>query len=96
MPDIEAAKFLNGAGALTMNVVVKRLPKPSIIDRCKFIGIRGGRRVWWDEQQQWYYTWDSQHGEVEAFTRLGRHVAVLDPSSGQSIKPAVKGRAINV
>jgi hypothetical protein len=40
-------------------------------------------------------TWDSLHGEVEVFNKRGRHLGVVDPISGEFLKPAVKGRKIS-
>jgi hypothetical protein len=42
------------------------------------------------------YTWDPLHGEIEVFTVRGRHVGVIDPLTGQQIKPAKKRRRIRV
>ncbi len=39
-----------------------------------------------------YYSWDNLHNEIEVFDRFGRHLGVLDPSTGRWIKEAVKGR----
>ncbi|MFW7209732.1 colicin E3/pyocin S6 family cytotoxin [Enterobacter sp. BNK-32] len=41
-----------------------------------------------------YYTWDSLHGEVEVFDKNGRHLGVVDPLTGITIKPAIRGRRI--
>lgn len=42
------------------------------------------------------YTWDGLHGEIEVFNNRGRHLGVLEPVNGMLIKPAQKGRKINV
>jgi hypothetical protein len=42
------------------------------------------------------YTWDELHGEIEEFNRFGRHIAVLNPTTGRRIKPGRKGRRIRV
>ncbi|MBX3446417.1 MAG: hypothetical protein KF765_06660 [Parvibaculaceae bacterium] len=59
-------------------------------------------RVSWSGEARWrsadgrrIYTWDRLHGEVEVFNQRGRHLGVLDPN-GLPIKPAVKGRSIDV
>ncbi|NOQ34701.1 MAG: hypothetical protein GQ569_02265 [Methylococcaceae bacterium] len=70
-------------------------PKPSILDNCKGIGIENGRKVYKDEKENLYYTWDSLHGEIEVFNKRGRHLGVADPITGKLIKPAVKGRKIS-
>lgn len=71
-------------------------PKPSILDNCVVHLISGGRKVWRTPEGDRYLTWDSLHGEVEVFNKRGRHIAVLDPVTGATIKPAVKGRRIDV
>ncbi|MBX3496217.1 MAG: hypothetical protein KF769_08240 [Parvibaculum sp.] len=59
-------------------------------------------RVPWKGEVRWrskdgrrIYTWDRLHGEIEVFNQRGRHLGVLGPS-GLEIKPAVKGRSIDV
>lgn len=52
--------------------------------------------VWRTRDGRIYYTWDSLHGELEAFNRRGRHLGAVDPMTGIAIKPAVRGRRINV
>lgn len=52
------------------------------------------RRRWKDASGQ-IYEWDYQHGELEVYTSKGRHTGVLDPY-GQLIKPAERGRKIDV
>ena len=43
-----------------------------------------------------YYSWDNLHNEIEVFDRFGKHLGVMDPTTGQMIKSAVKGRSINI
>lgn len=57
-------------------------------------GSSGGKAVYTDENG-FFYTWDSWHGEWEKFSRRGEHVGALD-ENGVPIKEAVKGRHINV
>jgi len=59
------------------------------------VGIEGGRKIYKDEQENVYYTWDSLHGELEIFNKNGRHLGVADPITGMLIKPAVRGRKIS-
>ncbi len=73
----------------------KPIPKPSILDGCEVVGIEGGRKVFKDPQTERYYTWDSLHGEVEIFSKKGKHLGVISPITGELIKPAVKGRKIS-
>jgi hypothetical protein len=42
------------------------------------------------------YTWDEYHGEIEVFSKRGKHLGVIDAISGEIIKDAVKGRTIDV
>ena len=62
-------------------------------DVCKVVD---SRKVWASPDRGRFYTWDSAHGEIEVFDRRGKHIAVVDPISGNVIKPAVEGRKINV
>ncbi|OUD15585.1 colicin E3/pyocin S6 family cytotoxin [Thioflexithrix psekupsensis] len=71
------------------------IPKPSILDTLRVVAIEGGRKVFKDDSQNIYYTWDSLHGELEAFNKNGRHLGVVCPKTGLSIKPPVKGRKIS-
>ena len=41
-----------------------------------------------------YYSWDNFHNEIEVFNRFGDHLGVMDPSTGDMIKIAVKGRKL--
>lgn len=76
-----------------MNVSV---PNPSILDGFQYLGLVNGQRLWKSQRGDRYYTWDRLHGEVEVFNRRGKHIAVVDPISGDIIKDAVKGRKIDV
>jgi hypothetical protein len=55
-----------------------------------------GESRWRDGTKQRIYTYDRRHGHIEAYTRRGRHVAVLDVETGERIGPAVNGRSIDV
>ncbi|NBY57342.1 MAG: hypothetical protein EBQ57_03255 [Actinobacteria bacterium] len=54
-----------------------------------------GQRIWISDDRRFRYTWDSLHGEVEVYSRRGRHLGVLD-CNGTTIGSAVKGRRIDV
>ncbi|WP_074202478.1 colicin E3/pyocin S6 family cytotoxin [Nitrosomonas cryotolerans] len=71
------------------------VPKPSILDNFRVVGIEGGRKVYKDDSENIFYTWDSLHGELEAFNKNGRHLGVVCPHTGFLIKRSVKGRRIN-
>jgi Cytotoxic len=74
----------------------KPIPRPSLLDTCDYLGYIYRERRWRDRLQNMLYTWDSLHGEIEAFSLRGEHRGALDPLTGQQIKPAVKGRRIRV
>ncbi|WLS78994.1 colicin E3/pyocin S6 family cytotoxin [Erwinia pyri] len=71
------------------------IPVPSILDGLLVAGIEGGRKVYKDNIENLYYTWDSMHGEIEVFNKRGMHLGVVDPVTGIIIKPAVRGRKIS-
>lgn len=73
----------------------KLVPKPSILDSCTVVGINGGRKVYKDNEEERFYTWDSLHGEIEVFNKQGIHIGVACPATGVMIKPAVRGRRID-
>lgn len=75
---------------------IKPVPKPSILDKQVPLGYVNGEKRWRSTDRQRIYTWDSLHGEIEAFTRRGRHIGACDPQTGMFIKDAVKGRRIDV
>ncbi|MOA42620.1 Cytotoxic [compost metagenome] len=59
------------------------------------VSIENGRKVFKDNYESIYYTWDSLHGELEVFNKNGRHLGAACPQTGVLIKPPVKGRRIN-
>lgn len=72
------------------------IPKHSILGALKVsVSIEAGRKVYKDESENVYYTWDSLHGEIEAFNKKGRHLGVACPHTGVLVKPAVRGRRIS-
>jgi hypothetical protein len=71
-------------------------PVPSILDGKQRWKVVDGRQVWKDENGERYYTWDSLHGEVEAFNKRGFHLGSLDAVSGAPLKGAVRGRRLDV
>ncbi|AWD13896.1 hypothetical protein FH505_00570 [Bacillus velezensis] len=77
-------------------MVHKILPRPSFLDNCLFLKIIEGRKVWRSRDGKRLYTWDSLHGEIEIFNKQGRHLGSAEPIFGELIKPAVKGRKLNV
>ncbi len=75
-----------------MSYVVK--PFPCFIDSFEFYKVIGGRKVY--RNNDFYYSWDELHGEIEVFDRRGYHLGALHATSGEKIKKAVKGRRLNV
>lgn len=71
-------------------------PSPSYLDQCEYLGFIDGSRRWRNCKGRRIYTWDDLHGEIEVFTGRGIHIGVADPVSGVMIKPAIKGRKIDV
>jgi hypothetical protein len=63
--------------------------------RCERIRRRGDQR-WRSADRERYYTWDPLHEEVEVFDKRGHHRGVADAFTGVLVKPAVKGRRIDV
>lgn len=74
----------------------KILPRPSFVDQCKFIKVIGNTKVWQSLDGKRYYTWDQLHGDLEVFNKRGVHLASADALTGKYIKPAVKGRKLDV
>lgn len=72
------------------------VPANGFLRRQERIGLRGNRMVYRSRTERRLYTWDSQHGHVEAYNLRGRHVAVLDAITGGIIGDAVPGRRIDV
>ena len=71
-------------------------PKPCYLDDFEVYKVIDGRKVWTNNDGSRLYTWDSMHGEIEVFNSLGYHLGVLDAVNGQLMKPAVKGRRLDV
>jgi len=71
-------------------------PEGSILEKYEFYRIIDGRKVWRSTNKKRYYSWDSQHGEIEVFNSCGLHLGVVDPISGIQTKEAVAGRELNV
>jgi hypothetical protein len=65
------------------------------LDSMERVRRRGAMR-WRDPGGEYFYEWDDLHGEVEVYDRRGNHRGVADPVSGEIIKPAIKGRRIDV
>jgi hypothetical protein len=72
------------------------IPKPSYLDEMESLGFIHGARRWRSPCGRRLYTWDEFHGEIEVFTKRGKHLGVIDAVTGENIKDAVKGRTIDV
>lgn len=70
------------------------LPDGTLLDLCEYFGIRGHRKVYRNDGR--FFTWDSQHAEVEVFDKNGFHLGTIDAHAGTFVKAPVKGRRINV
>ena len=71
------------------------IPKPSILDGFRVVGIEGGRKIFKDDSEGLFYSWDSMHGELEVFNKKGLHLGAACPQTGVIVKPPVKGRRIS-
>lgn len=72
------------------------IPHPGYLDECVSLGAFGNERRWRSPEGKRLLTWDSLHGEIEVFNLRGRHIGVLHAVTGIPIKPARKGRRIDV
>lgn len=71
-------------------------PKPCFLDGCEVIKVIGNKKVWSNKERTRFFTWDSLHGEIEAFDSTGRHLGVLNAITGDLIKDAIRGRKLDV
>lgn len=78
------------------NGIVVPIPDPSFLDECEALGFIAGDRRWRNSKGTRLYTWDPLHGEIEVFNRRGHHLGAADAVTGVLIKPAVRGRRIDV
>lgn len=71
-------------------------PRPGFLCNCDHYKVVNGKQIWANRNRTAFFTWDSLHGEIEAFDKKGRHNGSLNSLNGELIKEAVKGRTINV
>lgn len=71
-------------------------PVPSFLDGLLKHTVVGRRQVWTNHDRTRYFTWDSLHGEIECFSKKGKHLGAMHAESGEFIKPAVQGRTLDV
>ncbi|MFJ5150689.1 MULTISPECIES: colicin E3/pyocin S6 family cytotoxin [unclassified Streptomyces] len=77
------------------------VPWVNLPPNCFLHGLRSkflyGQKRWYSSDGERIYTWDGEHGgEVEVFNKRGRHLGVQHPVTQELIKPAVRGRSIDV
>ena len=71
-------------------------PDPCFLDRMKSLGAFKGKKGWASPDGKRLYEWDDLHGEIEGYNNRGKHIGVFHPVTGEMIKPAVRGRTIDV
>lgn len=71
------------------------IPADSFLKDCDSLGALKGQKRWRSKDGKRLYTWDSLHGEIEVFSKRGKHLGVLAPD-GTPKKEPVKGRTIDV
>lgn len=71
-------------------------PSPSVFDKLEKWRVIDDRQVYRGNGR--LYTWDEFHGEVEVFTKRGRHLGCMDAVTEQWIegKPARKDRRLRI
>lgn len=67
---------------------------PSVLDHYECLGIKNGRKRWRTDDGN-LYEYDSLHDEIEVYNKRGKHLGVMN-LSGETVKPPVKGRKIDV
>jgi hypothetical protein len=71
-------------------------PRPSFLDGLKKLRTIGSEQRWQGKDGR-IYTYDPSHGgELEVYNKRGHHIGVADARTGEIIKPAKRGRRIDV
>ena len=71
-------------------------PRPSFVDHLERIS-RSGAPRWKSQDNRRIYEYDGEHGgELEVYDRRGYHLGTADILTGEVVKPAVRGRRIDV
>jgi len=60
------------------------------------LGAFNGKKRWRSPDGNRLYEYDGTHGEVEGYHQSGKHIGVFLAVTGEMIKPAVRGREIDV
>ena len=77
--------------------MARPIPNPSLLDDFEPLGAINGERRWRSDDGKRLYTWDSLHGEIEVFNSRGKPLlGAIEATTGKMIKPAVRGRTIDV
>lgn len=70
-------------------------PRPCFLDQLTRLRTLNNEPRWQSDDGR-IYTYDPRHCELEVYNRRGVHIGVADVYSGEFIKPARKGRKIDV
>jgi hypothetical protein len=71
-------------------------PNPCFLDEMESLGAFNGEKRWRSVDGRRLYTWDSQHGEIEVFTRRGKHLGAAHAVTGEFTKSARRDRRLDV
>lgn len=70
-------------------------PQPSFVDCLEKVHWHGKSR--WRNRRGWIYEYDPNHGgELEVYNKRGVHLGTANIMTGELIKPAERGRKIDV
>ncbi len=70
-------------------------PNPCYLDGMTRL-VRSGSSRWVSPDGDRLFEWDGLHGEIEMYNRRGKHLGALHALTGQLVKPAQRGRTIDV
>lgn len=74
-------------------IVYSRRSHGKFFDSLPHAKPKAGRPRVHDPKTKNFYEWDPSHGgEVEGYTKRGKHIGVFDKDTGEKIKPKTKGR----
>ncbi len=77
-------------------IQVKPPPKTGFIATLEAVRRTTKPKRWKSQDGARLYEWDGLHGELEVYDARGKHLGVAEPTTGVVIKPAIKGRSIDV
>ena len=64
----------------------KPIPEDCILHDLEYLGAFNGEKRWRSHKGKLLYTWDALHGEIEVFSKRGKHVEVLHPDGSHNQK----------